>query len=537
LDYTQYFFFYFIMERKAIVTQLKKATTVTDFLVLLNTLKSEEYHGAFLFTTRQLEASCDPRNPHRYKIFNIPKKSGGVRQIASPSPTLKSFLRYIKVVLSACYNPMPCVHGFTIGRSVVGNANIHLHQNYVFNVDLSNFFPSIPQARVWKRLQLAPYNIPDKICRVIAGMSCVAYRREDGTFYNALPQGSPVSPLLSNIVCEQMDRRLTGLARRFGLHFSRYADDMTFSSMHNVYQPDGEFIRELKRIVTEQGFQFNEKKTRLQKVGQRQDVTGLTVGVKTNVSRKYIHEIRSLLNVWEKFGYAEAYAWFYKRYKADKGYGKKGEPVLEHVLDGKITYLKMVKGDTDSTYKALRKRLDDLLITLREVRPKRSTRHAKITYTIAEFKRHFENATMEFTTAPNGYVSGKLTISGVVTPIYFDKKFRNSNAEAKSEILAAILDGTSTWHISEIEDTDKKHIHRFNHFWQISQYTPKFAPKEPEPRPAPTDGEFTGPVAGRVGAAILAAPDAAPDDILDDAFDDIDLDALSAFDPNDIPRG
>jgi retron-type reverse transcriptase len=467
------------MDRKAIIKQFSKAKSPMDFLDLLNALKTEEFGAqAFPFKLEHLFASCNPRNPGRYKIFTIPKKSGGARQIAAPSSTLKSLLRYTKSILEAHYNPLPCVQGFTIGRSVVGNASMHLHQNYVFNVDLSNFFPSISQSRVWKRLQLAPYNFPDNIARIIAGMSCVAYKMEDGTTYNALPQGAPTSPLLSNMICEQMDRRLTGLAKRFGLHFSRYADDMTFSSMHNVYQPDGAFMQELTRIITEQGFRFNEKKTRLQKVGQKQDVTGLTVGEKVNVSRKYIKELRSTLNVWEKFGYSEAYAWFYKRYKADKGYGKKGEPVLENVLEGKINYLKMVKGETDSTYRALRKRLDDLLATLQESRPKRETRHAKVSYTLIDFKRLFADAAMDFSSAPNGLVSGKLTISGITTPIYFDKIFRESSFADKAKILEAINNGTSDWYISEIEDTDKRVKHRFNHFWQISKYMPRIALKD-----------------------------------------------------------
>jgi hypothetical protein len=281
------------------------------------------------------------------------------------------------------------------------------------------------------------------------------------------------------MVCEQMDRRLTGLARRFGLHFSRYADDMTFSSMQNVYQADGEFLRELKRIVTEQGFQFNEKKTRLQKIGQRQEVTGVTVGVKANVSRSYIQSVRSTLHVWEKYGYADAYAWFYKRYKSEQGYRKKGEPVLEHVLEGKIDYLKMVKGDSDSTYKSLRKRLDDLITSLHEKRPKRDTRHAKVSYKMGDFHKLFAEATMDFATAPNGYVSGKLTISGVVTPVYFDKFFRNALPEVQQKIVSDIQNNRSDWYISEIEDTDKQHKHRYNHFWQISRFEPKIAGRNP----------------------------------------------------------
>lgn len=86
----------------------------------------------------------------------------------------------------------------------------------------------------------------------------------DKKFKYVLPQGSPVSPIITNMVCDTLDRRLAGLARRFGLHYSRYADDITFSSMHYVYAHNGKFYTELCRLITEQGFTINGDKTRLQ---------------------------------------------------------------------------------------------------------------------------------------------------------------------------------------------------------------------------------------------------------------------------------
>ena len=71
------------------------------------------------------------------------------------------------------------------------------------------------------------------------------------------------------MICDTLDRRLAGLAKRFGLNYTRYADDITFSSMHNVYSADGEFMAELKRIIAGQRFTINEAKTRLQKLGAR----------------------------------------------------------------------------------------------------------------------------------------------------------------------------------------------------------------------------------------------------------------------------
>src|SRR5690606_12979703 len=118
-------------------------------------------------------------------------------------------------------------------------------------------------------------NSRKKIANIIAALCCtemeVERKDENGEWIsvkrNVVPQGAPTSPVITNIICQKLDFLLTGVAKRFGLKYSRYADDITFSSMHNVYQPDSDFLKELKRIITEQGFHINVNKTRLQKDG------------------------------------------------------------------------------------------------------------------------------------------------------------------------------------------------------------------------------------------------------------------------------
>lgn len=230
--------------------------------------------------------------------------------------------------------------GFTEERSVVTNADMHKGHNYVFNIDLKDFFPSIHQARVWKRLQLKPLLFKQSIANVVAGLCSMKEKMEDGSVRYVLPQGAPTSPIITNMICDNLDRRLAGLAKRFGVVYSRYADDITFSSMHNVYHPSGEFIKELRRIVESQGFIVNEDKMRLQKIGTRQEVTGIIVSDKLNVSQKYVRDIRNILYIWRKYGYATAFNKFYPRYKETKGHVKKGNPDMVNVLDGKLMYLK-----------------------------------------------------------------------------------------------------------------------------------------------------------------------------------------------------
>jgi hypothetical protein len=177
---------------------------------------------------------------------------------------------------------------------------------------------------------------------------------------NVLPQGAPTSPVITNIVCQRLDFLLSGLAKRFGLRYSRYADDITFSSMHNVYDVNGDFINELHRIINNQGFHIKESKTRLQKEGYRKEVTGLLVNDKVNVQKRYIKQLRMWLYYWEEYGYTKANQIFIQDYIADKGHIKDKNGLLLHVLDGKLNYLKMVKGMDDSTYIGLKKRFDQL---------------------------------------------------------------------------------------------------------------------------------------------------------------------------------
>ena len=331
-----------------------------DLLCLLNELKAEDLgHDKYAFTFRQLNFYCNPNNTRgRYASFDIKKKSGGVRHIDAPRSGLMNILYYLNKIFQAIYTPSSAAMGFVQGKSIVNNAQCHVGKNYVFNIDLKDFFPSITQPRVWKRLQLEPLNISQPVANVIAGLCCMKKRNEDGTFSYILPQGAPTSPIITNMICDKLDRRLKGLAARFNLTYTRYADDITFSSNHYEYAENGKFRTELQRIITDQGFSINEKKTRLQKKGSHQEVTGLIVNEKANVTRKYVREVRSLLYIWEKYGYMVADSRFQPRYKQEKGHVKKDNPCLENVIAGKLQYIKMVKRESDSTFIALQNRFD-----------------------------------------------------------------------------------------------------------------------------------------------------------------------------------
>ena len=351
------------MTREDIQQRVAGLQTKEDLLCLLNQLKEEDLgHDKYAFTLCQLNYYCNPNNTRRrYTSFEIRKKSGGVRQIDAPRRGLKNILYYLNKIFQSIYTPSLAATGFVQGKSVVDNAQCHIGKNYVFNIDLKDFFPSITQPRVWKRLQLKPLNISQPIANVMAGLCCMKRKEQDGTVSYILPQGAPTSPVITNMICDKLDRRLSGLVARFNLTYTRYADDITFSSNHYVYAEDGDFRKELERIITDQGFSINEKKTRLQKKGSHQEVTGLIVNEKANVARKYVMELRSILYIWEKYGYMVAEAKFRSCYKLEKGHVKKGNPCLENVISGKLQYLKMVKGESSSIYISLQNRFDTLV--------------------------------------------------------------------------------------------------------------------------------------------------------------------------------
>ncbi len=390
------------MDRTEIAQMARQMKTKDDLLLLLNHIKRAELEEIGLqdqfhpFTMKHINYYCNPNNAfHRYRQFKVKKKSGGFRLITTPrNRSFMMMLSAVNEILKSIYTPSDYAMGFTEGRSVVSNACIHKGQNYVFNIDLKDFFPSIEQPRVWKRLQLSPFNFPEKIASLIAGMCsmkemCTHDNELQETFY-VLPQGAPTSPIITNMICDTLDRRLAGLAKRFGLHYSRYADDITFSSMHHVYQKDGKFRKELKRIITDLRFTINEDKTRLQKKGARQEVTGIIVSDKLNVTQKYVRDIRNILYIWDRYGYPNAMAKFLPKYKLEKGHVKKGNPNLVNVIDGKLMYLKMVKGEEDSVYLRLHNKFVKLVEMMNE---KSVTTAQNVTYIetlpLLEFeKRH-----------------------------------------------------------------------------------------------------------------------------------------------------
>ncbi len=232
----------------------------------------------------------------KYETFYVPKKSGELRTIHAPSSTLKHIQRRLNEVLQSVYRPKPVVFGFAVGKNIVDNAEKHKKKNRVLNIDLVDFFPSINFGRVRGMFLHKPYKLPDEVATTLAKICC---------FNNSLPQGAPTSPIISNMICAQMDSQLQDLAWKHRCFYTRYADDITFSTTLREFPTEiakvdsvlsVELGQELKDIIQKNGFEINEGKVRAFAYFQRQEVTGLTVNRFPNVRRKFIMQIRSMLH-------------------------------------------------------------------------------------------------------------------------------------------------------------------------------------------------------------------------------------------------
>ena len=364
-------------QKNNIIHLFHKMNSKKDFLFLLNTARKYIYNDDNIpnLTEKGLNILINKdKQAQFYNPFEVPKKSGGVRVIYAPSHHLKAFQKSLNFVLQCVHSPSKHAFGFVLNKSIVDNAKLHTGKNYVFNLDLKDFFPSIKQARVWARLKAEPFNLKgdgrDKLANIIAQLSCVNDVADQKKSF--LPQGAATSPTLSNAICDNLDRRLNGVAKRFGLTYSRYADDITFSSMHNtcknengsketLYKEGSVFMKELRRIIQHQDFEINEKKVRLQSHKIRQEVTGLTVNNKVNVTRKYVKDLRKWLYLWEKYSYDKANQHFFNDYEQFKIAKNSKIPELKYVLAGKLEYLKMVKHNENTTYIKLKNRFDSLV--------------------------------------------------------------------------------------------------------------------------------------------------------------------------------
>jgi RNA-directed DNA polymerase len=283
----------------------------------------------------------------KYKVFYIPKKGGSDRIIHAPNPRLKFLQSRLSRLLYQChfdlhgradYPSRALSHGFQRARglSIYTNASRHTNRRHVFNVDLKDFFPTINFGRVRGYfISNKNFELSRTVATVIAQTCC---------FNNALPQGAPTSPVVAELIGQALDYRLQSIARRYRCTYSRYADDITFSTNLSVFptgigcplDTPGEWGvgSDLNHAFHRAGFLPNLSKVRMQHSSQRQATTSLTVNEKVNIGSYYYKGVRFASHAMMTSGKAEA----------SKRAMEPGKPLTSSQILGMLMHIHDIKG-------------------------------------------------------------------------------------------------------------------------------------------------------------------------------------------------
>jgi RNA-directed DNA polymerase len=300
---------------------------------------------AWFADTKQLERTVADERLRHYRYRWVAKRSGGARLIEEPKPVLKHIQR---VLLREILEHIPVhagAHGFRKGRSALTHAGGHVRQEVVVRLDLEDFFASVRGPRIYGLFRQCGY--PEPVAHVMtalatnsvpgavlarapapAGSESVAGRRRllIHLAQPHLPQGAPMSPALANLAAFRLDRRLAGLAAATGLAYSRYADDLAFSSAR---RRTGDETRRLVDLVNEiaagEGFRVNSLKTSVRQAAQRQRLAGVVVNEHPNVDRRQYELLKAIVHNAARHGPA--------------GQNRDGHPAFRDHLRGRIAWV------------------------------------------------------------------------------------------------------------------------------------------------------------------------------------------------------
>ncbi|PZP40263.1 MAG: hypothetical protein DI585_01425 [Pseudomonas fluorescens] len=246
---------------------LPSVTSITSLAVL------------FGFSPRIL-ASMTNQPEKFYRVFRIHKGKGKYRTIQAPKVALKVIQKWLSHHISEAITYPKYVHGFVPGRSHITAAQAHVGANWVYSIDIENFFPTTSESKVEAALRGIGYS--ESGSKLISKLCC---------YTKNLSQGSPASPVLSNLVFKDLDSRIAELSSQIGVNYTRYADDLVFSGQ-------GEFPEALlpvKAWISEAGWSVSKDKEHFAQLPkQRLKVHGLLVHESSPILTKgYRKKIRT----------------------------------------------------------------------------------------------------------------------------------------------------------------------------------------------------------------------------------------------------
>lgn len=342
--------------REQLIKFLNKGNSIS-FSAFRNLLVHEKNALCFLAMRspsdlcRLLKTNFESTENHinypNYSNYSIPKKRGGTRAISAPSKDLKKVQKSLNYFLQGYYLCIKPSHvfGFVIhphyltgASNIVENARLHAGKRYLLNIDLLNFFPSISAARVKAIFMSDMFDFDEPMCNALTLLA---------TYLGKLPTGSPTSPVISNLICTNMDAELENFAKTNDLVYSRYADDLSFSSYSPIHHDS---VLDIYTIIQHNHFKVNNKKIRMRHSGQRMVVTGITVNEKVNVNRSLIKRVRAMIYDMKVSGVENA-----AKKHFNKELDNEGKLIKKFTsrLEGYINFIGQVRGRNERVYMRL----------------------------------------------------------------------------------------------------------------------------------------------------------------------------------------
>ncbi len=236
---------------------------------------------------------------NEYHQFEVRNRKGGTRKVQAPNERLKAiqdelliYLNSIQVTKFNDLQPHSFAYTKTISnkqpnkrsKNIVSNAQLHVRKKLVVNIDIMNFFNSIENSHLQTLFKNYPYYFDDQVSDLL-----IKIVSKD----NKLPVGAPTSPIISNMVMLKVDQELMNIPN---VTYSRFSDDITFSTNRFEKNEAQLLINHAKETLTQYGFHLNPKKVKIMRNTDQQLVTGLIVNEKVNVPRSYIRSIKAIMH-------------------------------------------------------------------------------------------------------------------------------------------------------------------------------------------------------------------------------------------------
>ena len=269
-----------------------------------------------------LRAHVARRTPNAYRRFRIRKRSGGIRNIVVPEPKLALTQSWIAEHILGNAEVHPASHAFQKGCSILKCAESHAGARWLVKIDIADFFGSINEidvSRVFRHLGYNPL-VSFELARLCTDVpyrskkyalpSWRVHTERKGIpeythkYLGRLPQGAPSSPMLANLTMLDADQSIQGIAEKYGLVYTRYSDDMTFSTQGDLGRENAHsLVHEVCAVLKKRGLFANRKKTRVIHPGARRVVLGLLVdGEAPRLPRSFRDKLRQHLYYLESAG-------------------------------------------------------------------------------------------------------------------------------------------------------------------------------------------------------------------------------------------